>query len=80
MVSKPPAARGKPETSADASTKETPKHTRTQGVALLFLLPRQKLQNKTIIEEVEAGVYSLSGLGQMHRVRGLHKRLPGQLL
>jgi len=30
--------------------------------------------------EVKAGVYSLSELGQMYRVRGLHKRLPSQVL
>ena len=52
---------------------------RIQGVALLFLLTHQKLQNGNIIEEVKAGVYSLGGLGQMHGVWGLHKRLPGQL-
>ena len=79
MVSKPPAVRG--------SLKHLPKHPpikhlsipKTQGIALLFLLIYQKLQNENIIEEVKAGVYSLSGLGQMHGLWGLHKRLSGQV-
>jgi len=32
-----------------------------------------------LIGEVKADVYSLSGLGQMHGVRGLHRRLPSQV-
>jgi hypothetical protein len=32
-----------------------------------------------LMGEVKTGVYIFSGLGQMHRVWGLHKRLPGQL-
>ena len=51
----------------------------TQGVALLFLWTHHKLQKRKIIEEVKTGVYSLSRLGQMHGVWGLHKRLSSQL-
>lgn len=32
-----------------------------------------------LIGKVKADVYRHSGLGEMHRVRGLHKRLPGQV-
>jgi len=31
--------------------------------------------HRNIIDEVKAGVYIHSGLGQMHGVWGLHKRL-----
>ncbi len=36
--------------------------------------------HRNLIGEVKSGVYSLSGLGQMHRVWGLHKRLSGEVL
>jgi len=59
--------------------KKQSKHYPNFKVLYFFFLTHQKLQKANIIEEVKAGVYSLSGLGQMHRVWGLHKRLSSQL-
>ena len=79
MVSKPPAARGKPETSAEASTKEPSKHTQNPRCCTSFFWPVKNYKIKIFIEEVKAVVYCISGLGQMHGVWGLHKRLSGEV-